>query len=104
MRLPAHEVEIVPVLTMAQASRVESLPPAHWPTLVVTSESPSFSHLKTRMPETLPPFVNSLCTRRSPSAWTPENEPSGSTPIAFWRNQKPTLALPDSSSWRFWPK
>ncbi len=34
VRLPAHEVEIVPVLTMAQASSVPSFPPAHAPTAI----------------------------------------------------------------------
>ncbi len=45
VRLPAQLVEMEPSFTMAQASSVPSLPPAHSPTFCVTSTMPPDCHL-----------------------------------------------------------
>ncbi len=71
---PAHEVEMVPVLASAHALSVPSLPSEH-SALSDTLTSPPPCHLYTSTSETSPPFVKSLCTRTSPSAWVPGEGP-----------------------------
>src|SRR5436190_23304087 len=55
---------------------------------------PEPTHSSTWIVVTAPPFEKFASTRRSPTWWTPLNEPFGLTVMFCWKNQKPSWASP----------